>query len=67
MDATVRAKMMRMIVPLRLQISEIHGTWKLSQNKPDAARLLAAGVVGDDGIGHETEALAVLMRQPPTR
>ncbi|MFD1880657.1 FMN-binding negative transcriptional regulator [Paracoccus pacificus] len=48
------ARMMRMILPFRLVIEDVQGTWKFSQNKPDAARLSAADHVAPD--------LAVLMR-----
>jgi transcriptional regulator len=58
-------KMMRMIVPLRLKIEQVHGTWKLAQNKPEIARLTAAQAVADTGIGQETKKLAALMRDPP--
>ena len=54
------ARMQRMICPLRLNVAHVDGTWKLSQNKPDHARLNAAGQVGG-GIGQELAALAQLM------
>ncbi len=60
MDPQVRARMMRAIVPVRLSIEEVRGTWKLSQNKPDAARLGAAAEIAR-GIGQELAALAELM------
>jgi transcriptional regulator len=62
MDAGVRARMMRAIAPVRLVIEEVSGTWKLSQNKPDDARLGAAQHVGA-GVGQELDALSALMRQ----
>ncbi|MEE9427103.1 MAG: FMN-binding negative transcriptional regulator [Paracoccaceae bacterium] len=65
MDPTTLGKMMRMIVPFRLNISEIDGTWKLGQNKPENARRAAATKVSSDGIGLETQALAALMLDPP--
>lgn len=55
-------KMMRMIVPCRLMIDDIQGTWKLNQNKPDAARQAAADQVGAHGIGAELAQLAALVR-----
>lgn len=64
MDASVRARMMRAIVPVRLAIETIDGTWKLGQNKPEAARSRAAEAV-PEGVGHELEALSALMRQLP--
>jgi transcriptional regulator len=55
-------RMMRMIVPLRLTVSAVEGTWKLSQNKDSAVRLAAA-----DGLeatrGAPALALAGLMRK----
>lgn len=55
------ARMMRMIVPCRLRIEDIQGTWKLNQNKPAPVRLRAAERIAD-GIGAELDALAELMR-----
>ncbi|MCU0907266.1 MAG: FMN-binding negative transcriptional regulator [Rhodobacteraceae bacterium] len=51
-------RMMRQILPFRLRIASVDGTWKLNQNKPDAARLAAADAVADP-------LLAALMRDPP--
>ncbi|MGR3323005.1 MAG: FMN-binding negative transcriptional regulator [Pseudooceanicola sp.] len=56
-------RMMRAIVPLRLRIADIDGTWKLSQNKPDAVRLAAAD--GVEAAGDPV--LATHMRNPPPR
>ncbi|MCU9839597.1 FMN-binding negative transcriptional regulator [Ruegeria sp. WL0004] len=56
------ARMMRMIVPCRLQVEDVKGTWKLGQNKPDAARMGAAEAMEDAGVGSEFAALAALMR-----
>ncbi|WP_037314402.1 FMN-binding negative transcriptional regulator [Ruegeria halocynthiae] len=55
-------RMMRMIVPCRMHITDIQGTWKLNQNKPDDVRLLAADHVEADGLGNAPEKLATLMR-----
>lgn len=55
------AKMMRMIVPFRMYLTGIDGTWKLSQNKPDDVRKKAAGFVDAYGLGTEERALAALM------
>lgn len=63
MDPAALERMMRMIVPCRMQISQIDGTWKLNQNKPEAARLAAAGQVEQAGIGNELGQLAALMRE----
>lgn len=56
-------RMMRAIVPARMEVTGIDGTWKFAQNKPDAARLAAA-----DGVEAAGDpALAALMRDPPAR
>lgn len=55
-------RMMRMILPCRMRVTDIDGTWKLNQNKPDAARLGAAAQVELAGIGSELDQLAALMR-----
>ncbi|WP_170411225.1 FMN-binding negative transcriptional regulator [Ruegeria atlantica] len=61
MSSDALDRMMRMIVPFRLRIDDIQGTWKLNQNKPDAARLRAAEHIAHNGIGSELEALQKLM------
>ena len=66
MDAAALGRMMRMIVPARMRITGVDGTWKLSQNKPDGARAAAAEAIAG-GMGAELEELAVLMRQASTR
>ncbi|WP_170525596.1 FMN-binding negative transcriptional regulator [Ruegeria arenilitoris] len=62
MDPAALERMMRMIVPCRMQITQIDSTWKLNQNKPEAARLAAAENVEQSGIGTELGQLAALMR-----
>ena len=57
----VMDRMMRMLVPVKLEVAEVDGTWKLSQNKPDAARMGAAAAM-PGGVGYELQALADLMR-----
>ncbi len=64
MTPEVLQKMMRMIVPFRMQVETIDGTWKLAQNKGDDARLRAADAL-HTGIGTELQTLAALMRDPP--
>ena len=54
-------RMLRQILPFRLEITAVDGTWKLNQNKPEAARRRAADHVAD-GLGQELDALARLMR-----
>ena len=57
------SKMMRMIVPIRLDITAIDSTRKLAQNKPDAARIGATDGLATSTIGNEISALAQLMRE----
>lgn len=58
-------KMMRMILPFRLEIAQIDGTWKLNQNKPEEVRHAAARHVAVHGHGQEIGSLASLMRDLP--
>ena len=62
MDDDALQRMLRMIVPCRFEVSSSEGTWKLGQNKPEAARLNAAEQLGQNGIGMEIAHLAELMR-----
>ncbi len=55
-------RLMRMIVPVRLEIAAVDGTWKLGQNKPGPARKGAAEGMQAAGIGAEIAGLAALMR-----
>ncbi|WP_298937922.1 FMN-binding negative transcriptional regulator [uncultured Ruegeria sp.] len=57
------ARMMRMIVPCRMRVDDIQGTWKLNQNKTDEVRLRAADQMYAHGFGDENEQLATLMRK----
>lgn len=65
LDPDTAVKLMRQIKAFRFDVVEVDSTWKLSQNKPDAARHAAADHVKAYGIGAETELLAALMRRPP--
>ena len=65
MQSETMEKLMRMIVPCRMTITAVDGTWKFSQNKTDAARLSASGGVAEHGFGHETDAMAAMMRDWP--
>jgi|LGOV01.1.fsa_nt_gb transcriptional regulator len=56
-------KMMRMIVPIRLDITSTDSTRKLAQNKPDTARLGAADGLETSNVGSELSALAQMMRE----
>ena len=62
MTPDVLDRMMRQIVPCRMSISAVDGTWKLNQNKPDAVRQRAADHVDAFGMGQEVRLLAALMR-----
>ncbi len=62
MTPEVMDRMMRMIVPCRMAVSGVDGTWKLGQNKPDAVRRAAAEQVTGYGFGSETDILAALMQ-----
>ncbi len=56
-------KMMRMIAPIRLDITSTDSTRKLAQNKPDTARLGAADGLETSNVGSELSALAQMMRE----
>ncbi|WP_324752734.1 FMN-binding negative transcriptional regulator [Roseovarius sp. Pro17] len=62
MTPDVLERMMRQIVPCRMRVAEIHGTWKLNQNKPEEVRLSAADHVDAYGMGQEVRMLSALMR-----
>ncbi len=62
MTPEVLERMMRQIVPCRMRVDKIDGTWKLSQNKPDDVRLNAAAHMEGFGIGNEVRILSALMR-----
>ena len=63
MTPEVLDKMMRQIVPCRMSVSGIDGTWKLSQNKPQDVRMRAADGVERSGLGTQLDVLAALMRE----
>ena len=54
-------KMMRMIVPIRLDITSTDSTKKLGQNKPATARTGAATGLETSNVGYELSTLAQLM------
>jgi transcriptional regulator len=64
MTPGVAERMMRQIVPIEIIVASVEATFKLNQNKPDAARLAAADAMESAGYGHEPGALAALMRAP---
>ena len=58
----VMDRMMRMIVPFRLHVETVDGTWKLSQNKEPQVRHAAAdALAGLPSVG-AAQALSTLMR-----
>lgn len=61
MTPAVMDKLMRMIVPCRMRITGVDGTWKLSQNKPDAVRGAAAEHMTGYGFGSDVDVLAAQM------
>ena len=64
MSGELRERFLRMILPFRLHIDRVDSTWKLGQNKPEAARESAAGRI-TDGFGQDLATLGALMRSPP--
>lgn len=65
MTEDTRRRFLRMILPFRLTVKAIRSTWKLGQNKVEAARVGAAEALSHSDFGLETSALAEMMRQPP--
>ena len=56
-------RLLRMIVPFRLTITDVQSTWKLGQNRRPEQRLAAAEGVAGAGLGSQTADLAHLMRR----
>lgn len=67
MDQHTYQRMQRMIVPIAMRVTQVDGTWKLSQNKPDAARMGAVEGVRENGIGTEIAQLAEMMEAAQSR
>ncbi|PLS23049.1 FMN-binding negative transcriptional regulator [Neptunicoccus cionae] len=65
MGGGIAERMMRMIAPVAMDVTQVDGTWKLGQNKPEAVRITASGQVAEHGIGQEIGTLAGLMKDPP--
>lgn len=63
MDQDIYEKMLRQIVPLRMAVTKVNGTWKLSQNKPDDVRIKASKGVSAHGMGSELELISRLMKE----
>ena len=59
MTEGVMPRMMRMILPFRLMVVSVEGTWKLNQNKPPEVRARAAGHLAGGDAG--AQAIAALM------
>lgn len=66
MSEDVMERMMRMIVPYRVTDLKIESTWKLNQNKNDAARLSAAHQI-IRSIGTDLDALGTRMAESKKR
>jgi transcriptional regulator len=56
-------RMMRMILPFRLRLTAVEGTWKLNQNKSEAVRAQAAAALARGDAA--AQAIAALMRDEP--
>jgi transcriptional regulator len=65
MGPGVMDRMLRMIVPFRLKIETVEGTWKLSQNKPAGARAGVIAALEARGGQSGDAMLASLMRDLP--
>jgi transcriptional regulator len=57
-------RMMRMILPFRLTISKVEGTWKLNQNKPAEVRARAAQVLAGQGDPGAQGIAALMLAMP---
>jgi transcriptional regulator len=62
MDQQIYARLLRQIIPVSMEIDDIQGTWKLSQNKPESARLGAADGVAAHTADFATGSIERLMR-----
>ncbi|PLX37110.1 MAG: negative transcriptional regulator [Hyphomicrobiales bacterium] len=60
-DPDAYARLLRQIVPVAMTVTDIQGTWKLAQNKPEAARKGASAGIRAAGLGAETDEIARLM------
>lgn len=66
MPEEIMARFMRAIVPARLTVEDVQGTWKLNQNKPDEVRLRAADHLASSPVGMDTTKLSLEMRDLTT-
>ena len=62
MNQEVYQKMQRQIVPVFMDVTDIQGTWKLSQNKPQEVALRAADGVETSNRSISDPAVSKLMR-----
>ncbi|MEO1014149.1 MAG: FMN-binding negative transcriptional regulator [Pseudomonadota bacterium] len=60
-DAAYIERLMRSIVPVRMEVDHIDATWKLAQTKPAQVIRRAAQGVRAAGIGQDVAALGALM------
>jgi transcriptional regulator len=67
MTLEILDRMMRTILPFTFRVAEVQGTWKLNQNKTEAARMGAAAAIAGSTVGQETAELSRLIaRGAPT-
>lgn len=59
------SRMLRQIVPIAMDVSDVDSTFKLSQNKSDDVRLRASDALEMDGFGVEYKKIAKLMKSSP--
>lgn len=67
LSEAAKSRMLRMILPCRMRIETVAGTWKLSQNKTDAMRLAAATEAEAWGFGQDPRMIAAQMRAVPDK
>ena len=63
MTEAAMPRMMRMILPFRLRVTDVDGTWKLNQTKTPQIRARAAAALAEGDAG--ARAIAALMRELP--
>ena len=63
MTEAAMPRMMRMILPFRLRVTGVDGTWKLNQTKTPQIRARAAAALAEGDAG--ARAIAALMRELP--
>ncbi len=62
MDPEAVTRLLRMIVPVEMEIDTVEGIWKLNQNREKAQALAAAEQLEANGFGQDVAVLAGLMR-----